>query len=85
MKLKTPGSERKEKKGTESRVLHSPQPHPGHTYLLFARCLDEGPGHSVLAQSPAHNAPTRKAREPGHLQQSLGPCRAPQQARRCEG
>lgn len=40
MKLKTPGSERKEKKGTASRALHSPQPHPGHTYLPFARCLD---------------------------------------------
>lgn len=85
MKLKTPGSEgREEQDRVQSPLL--PAAPPGPTFLPFARCLGEGPGHCAAPIHPPE-PPTLcwEARGPGHLPQSLGPCRAPRPARHCEG
>lgn len=81
MKLKTPGL-RGGRSKAESRALYSPLPHwaPHSCPLPTARAKV---WDSVKPPSTPHAPPG--GQRAGHLPQSLGPCRAPQPARRCEG
>lgn len=57
MKLKTPGSEGREKQDRVQSPLLPTAP-PGPTFLPFARCLGEGPGHCAAPIHPPSPPPS---------------------------